>query len=224
MDDIMKTIDYNNDVNKRIIELEKKIEDIQQKDSEEKDKKEKKEKKESARFIQELNMTQQLIKPAFLNNIFIPNKLEHCRKWASRMTTTNSFTSNIEESVVIKIMSLDVECSWKVLLLLGIGVFAQHKSIDYTELMKQMAKEQKLFLIIANSDYIYGTNYQFCHGYISKDLQVTQDKLIQAIGRVGRNSSNSEYSVRFRDKKHANLLFYPFENKAEVTNMNRLFS
>ena len=90
--------------------------------------------------------------------------------------------------------------------------------------MKQMAKQQKLFLIIANSDYIYGTNYQFCHGYISKDLQVTQDKLIQAIGRVGRNSSNSEYSVRFRDKKHANLLFYPSENKPEVMNMNHLFS
>ena len=228
MDDIMKTIDFNNDVNKRIIELEKKIEDIQQKNEteEKKEKKEKKEKntKESARFLQELNMTQQLIKPAFLNNIFIPNKLEHINKWVSCMPTTHSFTSSIEESIVIRIMSLDVECSWKVLLLLGIGVFAQHKNADYTELMKQLAKEQKLFLIIANSDYIYGTNYQFCHGYISKDLQVTQDKLIQAIGRVGRNSSNSEYSVRFRDKKHATLLFYPSENKPEVINMNRLFS
>ena len=120
-------------------------------------------------------------------------------------------------------MSLDVECSWKVLLLMGIGVFTQHKNIAYTELMKKMAKDQKLFLIIANSDYIYGTNYQFCHGYISKDLYVTQDKIVQAIGRIGRNSSNSEYSVRFRDKKHALLLFFPCE-KPEVINMNRLFS
>jgi len=223
MDDIMKTIDFNNDVNKKMIELEKKIEDIQQKDTEENKRDKEKNTKESAKFVRELNMTQQLFKPAFLNNIFIPNKLEHCKKWASRMKTKTSFTSNIDESIVIKIMSLDVECSWKVLLLLGIGVFAHHKNTDYTELMKQMAKQQKLFLIIANSDYIYGTNYQFCHGYISKDLQVTQDKLIQAIGRVGRNSSNSEYSVRLRDKKHANLLFHPSE-KPEVLNMNRLFS
>lgn len=228
MEDIMKTIDYNNDVNKRIIALEKKIEDIEKKNDteEKKDKKEKKEKntKETARFVEELKITQQLIKPAFLNNIFIPNKVEHCKKWANAMITTNSFTSSIEESVVMKIMSLDVECSWKVLLLLGIGVFMQHKNVDYTELMKQMAKEQRLFLIIANSDYIYGTNYQFCHGYISKDLKVTQDKIIQAIGRVGRNNTNSEYSVRFRDKKHATLLFYPTTDKPEVINMNRLFS
>ena len=228
MEDIMKTIDYNNDVNNRIVILEKKIEDIEKKnDSEEKKENEKKEKttKESARFIQELKMTQQLIKPAFLNNIFVPNKLEHCKKWANKMNTRNSFTSNIEEATVMKIMALDVECSWKVLLLLGIGVFMQqHKNIDYTELMKQMAKEQRLFLIIANSDYIYGTNYQFCHGYISKDLKVTQDKIIQAIGRVGRNNTNSEYSVRFRDKKHATLLFYPSTDNPEVVNMNRLFS
>ena len=224
MEDILKTIDFNNDVNRRIVELEKKIEDIQQKNEtdEKKDKREKNT-KEAARFIQELELTQHLIKAAFLNNIFIPNKMEHCKKWAGCMKTNNSFTSNIEESVVVQIMSLDVECSWKVLLLMGIGVFTQHKNIAYTELMKKMAKDQKLFLIIANSDYIYGTNYQFCHGYISKDLYVTQDKIVQAIGRIGRNSSNSEYSVRFRDKKHALLLFFPCE-KPEVINMNRLFS
>jgi hypothetical protein len=90
--------------------------------------------------------------------------------------------------------------------------------------VKQLAREQKLFLIIANSDYIYGTNYQFCHGYISKDLQVTQDKIIQAIGRVGRNNTNSEYSVRFRTIEHINLLFYPQADRPEVVNMNRLFS
>ena len=36
--------------------------------------------------------------------------------------------------------------------------------------MKKLAQNQKLYLIIASSDYIYGTNYQFCHGYLSKDL------------------------------------------------------
>ena len=36
--------------------------------------------------------------------------------------------------------------------------------------MKELAYQKKLFLIIATSDFIYGTNYQFCHSYISKDL------------------------------------------------------
>ena len=31
------------------------------------------------------------------------------------------------------------------------------------DIMKKLAEEQKLYLIIASSDYIYGTNYQFCH-------------------------------------------------------------
>ena len=38
------------------------------------------------------------------------------------------------------------------------------------EIMKNLADEQKLFMIIASTDYIYGTNYQFCHGFIGKDL------------------------------------------------------
>ena len=205
------------------MELEKKIEDIQQKDNPE-DKTKEKNTKESARFVQELKLTQQLIKATFLNNIFVPNKVEHCKKWASSMKTKASFTCSIDEADVVKIMSFDIDCTWKVLLLLGIGVFTTHKNTEYTELMKQLAREQKLFLIIANSDYIYGTNYQFCHGYISKDLQVTQDKIIQAIGRVGRNNTNSEYSVRFRDPKHIDLLFHSLEDRPEVVNMNRLFS
>jgi len=223
MEDIIKTIDFNNDINKKITELEKKIEDIQQKDNME-DKNKEKNTKESARFVQELKLTQQLIKPTFLNNIFVPNKTEHCKKWASAMNTLSSFTCNIDEADVVKIMSFDIDCTWKVLLLLGIGVFTTHKNTEYTELMKQLAREQKLFLIIANSDYIYGTNYQFCHGYISKDLQVTQDKIIQAIGRVGRNNTNSDYSVRFRNPKHIDLLFHSFVDRPEVVNMNRLFS
>jgi hypothetical protein len=38
--------------------------------------------------------------------------------------------------------------------------------------MKKLADEQKLYMIIASSDYIYGTNYQFCHGFLSKDLNL----------------------------------------------------
>ena len=91
--------------------------------------------------------------------------------------------------------------------------------------MKELAEKQKLFLIIASSDYIYGTNYQMCHGYIGKDLaDMTQEKTIQAMGRVGRNKIQQEYTVRFRDDNLLKKLYLPCENKPEVINMNRLFT
>ena len=108
---------------------------------------------------------------------------------------------------------------------MGIGVFTNHESITYTEIMKELAEQQKLFLIIASSDYIYGTNYQMCHGYIGKDLSdMTQEKAIQAMGRVGRNKIQQNYSVRFRDDGIVKKLFIPEQNKPEVINMNKLFN
>ena len=73
--------------------------------------------------------------------------------------------------------------------------------------MKTMADEQKLYMIIASSDYIYGTNYQFCHGYLSKDLNLTQEKIIQAMGRIGRNNIQQNYTLRFRDDAQIMKLF-----------------
>ena len=108
---------------------------------------------------------------------------------------------------------------------MGIGVFKNHDSITYTEIMKELAEKQKLYLIIASSDYIYGTNYQFCHGYVGKDLSsMTQEKSIQAMGRVGRNKIQQDYSVRFRDNDLIKKLFLPSDNKPEVANMNRMFN
>ena len=228
MDDIVKTIEYNNEINLKINEVEKKIEDIQNRNIDEgKPEPEKQKSDERIKGMsvckQELASLQQRIKPVYLNNIFIPNKFEHINKWAKDMETKKCFTSNIEEVTIIRIMSLNVEYSWKVLLLIGIGVFATHNDPDYTEIMKQLATEQKLFLIIADSDYIYGTNYQFCHGYLSKDLLMTQDKTIQAMGRIGRNAMNSEYSIRFRKQEQIDTLFYPDLHRPEVENMRKLF-
>ena len=90
--------------------------------------------------------------------------------------------------------------------------------------MKTLADQQKLYMIIASSDYIYGTNYQFCHGYLSKDLCLTQEKIIQALGRVGRNNIQQTYSVRLRDDEQINKLFWEETNKPEVRNMNILFN
>ena len=121
-------------------------------------------------------------------------------------------------------MLLDVDPIWKVLLLMGIGVFTNHTSRDYVAIMKDLAQNQQLYLIIASTDYIYGTNYQFCHGYIGKDLKdLTQEKLIQALGRIGRMDTKKEYSIRLRFKEFIDTLFMPSTNKVEVNNMNRLF-
>ena len=90
--------------------------------------------------------------------------------------------------------------------------------------MKRLAAEQKLYLIIASSDYIYGTNYQFCHGYLGKDLlKMTQEKIIQALGRIGRSNASHEYSIRLRDDIMIHKLLKPSEEHLEVDNMNRLF-
>ena len=92
------------------------------------------------------------------------------------------------------------------------------------EIMKKLAYDQHLYIILASSDYIYGTNYQFCHGYIGKDLlNMTQQKTIQALGRIGRNNMQQEYTIRFRDDRILTKLFtIPIENK-EAMIMNSLF-
>ncbi len=95
---------------------------------------------------------------------------------------------------------------------------------DYVSIMKELAQEQKLYLIIASSDYIYGTNYQFCHGYIGKDMcDMSQEKLIQAFGRVGRSSAKQDYSIRLRSDNMIDTMLQKSDHKVEVANMNSLF-
>ena len=96
--------------------------------------------------------------------------------------------------------------------------------VNYLAIMKGLAEAQKLYVILASTDYIYGTNYQFCHGYISKDLEnMTQEKMIQAFGRVGRSDVLKDYSIRLRSDTLIHRLLEKSDNKPEVINMNRLF-
>ena len=177
------------------------------------------------KLTQDINILRSMIKPCSLNELFIPNSQEHLKKWTDGQNAKTAFHSDIDEDTVIQIMTLHgIDDSWKVLLLLGIGVFYNHENITYMEIMKKLAGEQKLYLIIASSDYIYGTNYQFCHGYISKDMQLTQEKIIQAFGRIGRNNIQQTYSVRCRDDEQINMLFTAESAKPEVINMNILFN
>ena len=243
MKELLEKIEFNNILNTKISELEIELERIIDKTQKSvggsnksvKDKDVRKINREVegdgasrsdiSKLGNEITMLKNNIKTASLNDTFIPNKHHHLAKWAEGLDTNAAFTSNIEECVVNEIMTLyGIEDNWKVLLLMGIGVFTNHKNIRYTEIMKKLADEQKLYMIIASSDYIYGTNYSFCHGYLSKDLNLTQEKIIQALGRIGRNNIQQDYTLRFRDNEHINKLFTTETEKPEIINMNRLFN
>ena len=254
MDEIMKKIEYNNVINAKIHEIETELEtmkdEIEQKvknavngfnagqritgrsRSNKDPKKLSKDIPEEisnkgaiGKMTEQVNSLRAMIKHASLNDIFVPNKKSHIEKWCPDSNISNTFTGSIDEQIVADIMALNgVENLWKVLLMMGIGVFINHDNITYTEIMKKLADEQKLYMIIASSDYIYGTNYQFCHGFLSKDLDLTQEKVIQAMGRIGRNNIQQTYTVRFRDDSQIAKLFTSDTDKPEVKNMNKLFN
>jgi hypothetical protein len=254
MDEIMKKIEYNNVINAKIHEIETELEtmkdEIEQKvknavngfnagqritgrsRSNKDPKKLSKDIPEEisnkgaiGKMTEQVNSLRAMIKLASLNDVFVPNKKSHIEKWCPDSNISNTFTGSIDEQIVADIMALNgVENLWKVLLMMGIGVFINHDNITYTEIMKKLADEQKLYMIIASSDYIYGTNYQFCHGFLSKDLDLTQEKVIQAMGRIGRNNIQQTYTVRFRDDSQIAKLFTSDTDKPEVKNMNKLFN
>ena len=159
-----------------------------------------------------------------MDPLYIPNTNEHLNKWIGKEMRSNEMTSIIEPHIVEKIMTLEIEDKWRVLLLMGIGVMTNHGNIEYNEIMKDLADKQKLYLIIASSDYIYGTNYQFCHGFIGKDLEyITQEKTIQAMGRIGRNQLSKIYSIRLRENSFLPKIFFKQDYSLEAHNMVRLF-
>jgi hypothetical protein len=256
MDDLRMKIDWNNKINDKIAKLEKELEMEEEKkmDSvgncsdknarkfnreDSTDSKKKGQGSESVQYsnkiMNEIANLKVNLKRADLHEIFVPNKMSHVKKWGEDMMNLLGdfhnipFTSNIDENMIEEIMLLnEIEDSWKILLMMGIGVFISEEGsksfTNYLEIMKRLVDMQCLYLIIASSDYIYGTNYQFCHAYIGKDLNLTQEKIIQAMGRVGRSNIQQTYTIRFRDIKHIKCLFQkPKEEKIEVRNMRRLF-
>jgi hypothetical protein len=182
--------------------------------------------KEVQRMLEQIQDMRSAMQTVHLNSMYIPNTRQHLDIWSPKPTVPvkNAFSPNVDEEDVREIMALDVENQQKLLLILGIGVFSKTSDSRYAEIMKRLAYEQRLFLIIASSDYIYGTNYQFCHGFIGKDLtNMTQQKTIQAIGRIGRNNIQQEYTVRFRDDGVLERLFRKSMENMEAKIMNRLF-
>ena len=249
MQDLMHKIAINNEINKRMnvleLELESMDKQIQSKcanalsgrNKSSKDnssriynrtdgKDDDSSKNVSSKLTESINALRSTLKSVELNDSFIPNRLMHLNKWAPESHLIhNAFTSNIDESTVTEIMGIHgIDDMWKILLMMGIGVLSVSVNKTYTEIMKRLSDAQKLILIIATSDYIYGMNYAYCHGFMSKDLDLTQEKLIQAMGRIGRDNVQQNFTIRFRDNAQIARIFTADACKPEILNMNRLLS
>ena len=176
------------------------------------------------RIAANMDALRALTRPATAPRECVPNTPEHQKRYAGCASGAPFCSEITEETVEAAMLLSGVDDKWKLLLLLGVGVFAPWNSPSYTELMKSLAQQQKLFMVVATSDYIYGTNYQFCHGYIAKDLAgMSQEKCIQAMGRVGRNRLQQSYSIRFREPALIARLFREEANRPEAQNMAKLF-
>jgi len=180
---------------------------------------------ETHKVMNEIARLKEQFSNVSLDSLYIPNTKQHQQLWIpGSEIVENAFVPNIDEDTVKEIMTLTIDNSMKMLLLMGIGVFSNNPYVPYMEIMKRLAYSQQLYMIVASSDYIYGTNYQFCHGYLGKDLTLmTQQKIIQSLGRIGRNNIQQEYSVRFRDDGMVAGLFLPPGENREAQKMTVLF-
>ena len=184
-----------------------------------------------------------------IDAIYKPNTRDHFNKWTSKLDidqkfcyeTFKPFVSSLNDHTIQQIMSMTtISTKFKILALLGIGVFTESsvncentmaqeslkekESGAYNSIMKSAASSKSLYLLLANSDYIYGTNYQFSHCYLGKDMDnLSQEKIIQCIGRVGRQEKNQHYSFRFRSNQQIKSLYSISKFNIEADNMNRLF-
>jgi len=234
---LMSAIEFNNRVNERISVLNEEIKNMQKDEDkstgdddnsgQSKDKKEKKREKKTP-YEDKLELIETLtsqMKRVHLNRRYIPNTEQHTERFHKSVNAgENRFTSRVMEKDVEMIMSIDgLDDVYKMLLIAGVGVFKENMNTEYLEIMKRLAYDQGLFMIIAGGDYIYGTNYQFCHGYID-DAGMTQEKLIQAFGRIGRTNNQLDYSIRLTDDATIAKILKHESEKREVVNMNKLFS
>ena len=226
-DEMLQKIAYNNMILEKIEKLQEKLED-ELKGVEVKDKSNMNidDLKTTAadRIDTEIEELKTQMKVLSLNTVYVPNTTDHQEVWITKIVE-NAFVPSIDPETTKRVMELTIDDRLKILLLLGIGSFEYQDNVAYTEIVKEMANQKRLFMIIASSDYIYGTNYQFCHEIIGKDLtNMSQQKTIQALGRVGRNNVQQDYTTRFRDDAIIYNLFKPKSENIEAINMCRLLT
>jgi hypothetical protein len=229
--ELEKNIDFNNDIIDKVVKKKKILEDRTIKDEQNENKmKEQRFDPITKQLIEEIEGLERSFKEIQLNPLYIPNTRPHYDKWVNtkvKYEHSNVFTGDVDETCVRKIMNLSIDTNYKILLLMGIGVFtmgsSELKLDDYNDIMKELADQKKLVFMIAGSEYINGTNFQFDHGYLADDIiNINQETIIQAIGRVGRKEKNKTFTFRFRDASVIKSLFVK-DNHIEALNLNKLF-
>ena len=226
--DLLTKIDTNNKVSSQLEDLERELEALQQPDESKKTKQKEKSEEVQSDVIKDLyrniDALRKRIRVLSLDSEYVPNTKAHQTKWAGAVQPA-AFCPTLAEETVKEVMGLAVDTSLKLLMLMGIGLFIEGADAKYLEVMKRMATQQDLFMIIASSDFVFGTNYNFCHGFIGKDMaNMTQAKTIQCLGRIGRSAIQSTYTARFREDQFIYNLFKTPERNLEAENMSRLFS
>jgi len=225
--EVMAKIDTNNKVSSQLEELERTLDAMTQSDPDKKTKQKEKDDADRSPVIKDLyskiDKLRKQVRIIALDAEYVPNTKAHQTKWSGEVVDS-AFCPSIEESAIKEIMSLAVDSSLKVLMLMGIGLFIEGVDPKYLELMKRLASQQDLYIIIASSDFVFGTNYNFCHGFIGKDMtNMTQAKTIQCLGRIGRSAIQSTYTARFRDDEFIYQLFKAPTVNQEAVSMSKLF-
>lgn len=234
IDELVNNISKNMDIKEKINQLTKIYEDsISKIGNEEFNGNEKpdinKDNNESLKLKAEIFKLEKSLLQINLPYNLIPNTKDHYNKWNKNTDDDEKinqlFVPNVPEDYIEQVIEMDdVDNMYKILFMMGIGIFT-NSNAEYNRIIKILADNKQLLLIIAESDYIYGTNYQFSHVFLGKDLEnISFEKIIQSIGRVGRKEKNKEYTFRFRNDKHSELLFKSNETmEIECMNMNKLF-
>jgi hypothetical protein len=226
--EVMTKIDSNNKISCQLEELENELDLLTAPDPDKKTKQKEKDDSVRSPVIKEVQRKidglRKQIRLIAMDSEYVPNTKAHQMKWMGSVEE-QAFCPNIDENAVKEIMSLPVDSVLKILMLMGIGLFIEGVDARYLELMKRLASQQELYIIIASSDYVFGTNYNFCHGFIGKDMaNMTPAKTIQCLGRIGRSAIQSTYTARFRDDEFIYQLFKMPEVNREAVNMSKLFS
>lgn len=222
MGEIMKNLAYNNDIATQIGRLEKDLKDNNKDDGKEKKMMDNRVSDEVKKIQMEIQRLQSSVCSISLPESFIPNKYEHLKRFKNLDKLSTAFTSDVETSVLEKVLALEISHAWKVLLMMGIAVFSINVDPRYIEIVKDLTAKEKMYAVFATKDFIFGTNYQFANLYIGKDLtSITQEKFIQTAGRVGRGKQ-VPYTIRLRDDSFVKKMFMPQEN-IEGKTMERLY-
>ena len=150
LENILKLITYNEEYKK---ELEKVMFNEKERISKLNDKQLSKVDGDDCRELQEQDKFNQIVrslkakmKLITLNKKYIPNSKEHLNKW-HKNDGNNYFTSDVDEDTIEDIILLNMPKEWKILLMMGIGVFQEQDSSNldkkglkdikkYSEIMK----------------------------------------------------------------------------------------